>query len=428
MFSRTRPCGWLWAGIVATSLLSGCASTLVVAPSDYLPPATETAIVPSRELFGNPEATLKSAAGQLESRGFRAEFSQRAGVLVATYSGNLDDMVDCGELIVPGETEARLASQAQMSISAFPDRDAWKALRQMRLDARSITQTRPGSNGFRARTEVVYVVTRTIDTISSTGAVLGTDREIISFESGAEGRFGNGLICQPTGVLENQIGTVVADAASLGGGIDGLTPIDEALPLDQSVDQAITTTEINEVPLLPPTLPTPSLPTDIPVATGSTCGSLAPADAALIAPGGCSVQRFVDEIGQAAYPGFDIAVAGGDDGLAIGSPLTLEVTLPGGNRYFHVAYLATDGLIYHAGPKFIDQQGVGERFLYQTNFDLLANDRIELILAMSSPTEIFAFQRPNNEPALDFLAIMNERFANNSNDLAMIAVQRGLHP
>lgn len=412
--------------------MTACASSLTVAPSGYTPPAGQPPIAASTELFGSAQATLTNAANDLESRGFTTNRPTGSNLLVATYSGDLADLVDCGELMLPGDTVAQAASQPQIAVAAFSDREGWKALRQMRLDARSLTKTRNAAGGFLARTDVTYVVTRTIDTISTTGAVLGTDREIISFESGAVGRFENGLTCQPTGALEDQIGAVVAKAASLGGGIDGLTPMDEALPAAEPVEGTIRTTEIDDTPLPPPSLAVGEaalLGTDV-LDSGSeavpeaSCGSIPAADAALLAPGGCGAQRFADEIGQSSYPAFAIGVAGGEDGLATGSPLTLEVTLPGGDRYFHVAYLASDGLVYHAGPKYIDRQGVGERFLYQTNIDLAENDRIELIMAMSSPRQIFAFERPLSEPAIDFLAVINQRFDRSGNDLAIISLRR----
>ena len=162
--------------------------------------------------------------------GFETEAHETADVLISRYAGDAEIFVNCGQLVVDGLSES--AAAQQLTISAFPDQPAWKALRQMRLDARAVTKTGTTARGFRAKTDVTYVMTRTIDTVSASGAVLGTNREIISFESGGVGRFGNGLACQPTGVLEDQITTIVADAATLGGGIDGLTPMDEALPVD----------------------------------------------------------------------------------------------------------------------------------------------------------------------------------------------------
>ena len=98
--------------------------------------------------------------------------------------------------------------------------------------------------------------------------------------------------------------------------------------------------------------------------------------------------------------------------------------MPDGDRYFHVAHLASDGAIYHYGPKFIDAKGIGDRFLYQTGAELAANNKIEIILAIASKQEIFAFERAASEPTLDFLAVMNGRFPSGSKDLAIITIKR----
>lgn len=426
-----------WSIVCGPLALFACSSAPDVAPTTYRSPSATPPLSQSYDILGSAGATLSNAANDLSDEGFRTNDPKSSEILSAVYSGPLDDLVDCGEISLPGKTSPQRAAAAQLTFPAFSDQPNWRALRQMRLDARSVTKTRQTATGIKARTDVTYVVTRTVDTISASGSVLGSDREIISFESGGVGRFGNGLTCQPTGRLEANIAGIVTAAASFGGGIDGLTPFDQALPIEEPVDQAIATSPVDSAPIAPP-LPqapetvgtpetlvetSPEIASPAVAATGN-CGALSVEDAAVAAPGACGIQRFSDRIGVSSYPGFDVTVAGGDAGLLVGSPLTLEVSLPGGDRHFHVVHLTGDGMVHHAGPKFIGKDSIGERFLYQTGIELEANDKLELVLVMASPVEIFAFERPTSEPVLDFLAIVNERFNPDSRGLATLVIKR----
>lgn len=439
------------AGIAlgSTFLLAGCLSgNIEPVALTYTPPQVDPAATRSQQLPGRADSMLQNLSASLMNVGFEDVVTPASDVVVARYSGELEPFVDCGTLQLPGEPGSRPAASAQLNVNAFTDQPRWVAFRQMRLDARMATRTRPSDDGFVTRSDVTYVVTRTIDTMSSSGAVLGTDRELISFDSGGVGRFANGTVCQPSGVLESRLTTMVADASTS----NGPTPTFAAT--DSAPAAPTATTEIDMAALLAPApaaadgiaetnlepaVPQPPEPANesaltaedlspapapAPVEPAAPSGGAGCTDVDSMAPGGCAFSAFAQETGAEAAPGFDVKVAGGADGLRTGNPLTLEVTLPGADKYFHVAYLASDGLVYHFGPKFIEREGIGERFLYETGLELPPGTKTELVMAMTSQDELFPFARPPSEPALDTLAVLNERFDPAGRDVATILISR----
>ncbi|MEZ5846868.1 MAG: hypothetical protein R3C70_08985 [Geminicoccaceae bacterium] len=197
-------------------LLAACGrSTGDVGLVEYNAPATAPAL-PARELVrGSESAALRGAVGDLERMGFQVDaVDESNGLLTATYLGDAGRFVDCGELRLGNEGSFQPAAAARLSFRAFPDQPSWVALRHMRLDARLIARTRSDGLDTRLNAMAAYVLTRTVDTIGNDGAVLGTVRETISFETGGVGRFDNGTICHPTGELERTVaGAMVAAAA-----------------------------------------------------------------------------------------------------------------------------------------------------------------------------------------------------------------------
>ena len=197
-------------------LLAACGrSTGDVGLVEYNAPASAPAL-PARELVrGSESAALRGAVGDLERMGFQVDaVDESNGLLTATYLGDAGRFVDCGELRLGNEGSFQPAAAARLSFRAFPDQPSWVALRHMRLDARLIARTRSDGLDTRLNAMAAYVLTRTVDTIGNDGAVLGTVRETISFETGGVGRFDNGTICHPTGELERTVaGAMVAAAA-----------------------------------------------------------------------------------------------------------------------------------------------------------------------------------------------------------------------
>jgi len=438
----TRPS---WFAFASTLLLAGCVTgNIEPVTLDYAPPQVDPTAKRSQEWPGRADRMLPSLAVGLTSAGFEDVDTATTGdAVIARYSGELEPFVDCGTLRLPGEATSRPAAAAELDIGAFANQPSWTAIRQMRLDARMMTRTRPSEVGFMTRSEVTYVVTRTIDTMNASGAVLGTDRALISFESGGVGRFANGTVCQPTGVLESRLSTLVADASNgtersspaLAGNRPPSAPspaaeIDMAALLTEAppVSDGIATSDLGPPPApqdAGSVLTTADLtPPEASIEPAAPSGGARCPNADSMAPGGCSFSTFARETGADATPGFEVKVAGGADGLRTGSPLTLEVTLPGADRYFHVAYLASDGLVYHFGPKFIEREGIGERFLYETGLELPPGTKTELVMAMASQRELFAFARPPSEPALDTLAVLSERFDPADRDIATVLIER----
>ncbi|MEZ5826630.1 MAG: hypothetical protein R3C97_18435, partial [Geminicoccaceae bacterium] len=201
-------------------LLSACGNPSGdVGLVEYRSPSVSPAL-PAREVVrGSESASIRGAVADIERMGFQIEtIDEGNGILTAIYLGDAERYVDCGQMRLGDEGTFQPASAARLSFRAFPDQPSWLALRQMRLDARLVARTRSDGIDTRLNAMAAYVLTRTVDTLNNEGAVLGTVRETVSFETGGVGRFDNGTTCHPTGELERAVaGAMIAAAARVPG-------------------------------------------------------------------------------------------------------------------------------------------------------------------------------------------------------------------
>ena len=169
----------------------------------YVAPITPIARAESALVDSSPAAVLATVRKRLEAERFTVAYSEREDVVVATHRGDADPYVDCGTIFVfergMNAPPTRIPAAAeQATISAVPGQPIPRAERAMRLDARVTVQVAPEGRRARVTSRADYVLTKLVTLEGRPGP----QREVVAFASGAEGKFGKGTTCRPTGLLE----------------------------------------------------------------------------------------------------------------------------------------------------------------------------------------------------------------------------------
>ena len=204
---------WLAGILVGTALLAvGAASAAEPRNSfTYRPPERPPRGERNHYVEAPPEWLLDHVAAHLRELGLRVEETDKnARRLIARYSGDPREFVDCGvvEMLIDGQ---RSEPPKQYSANR-PETRTYRAsdgkrvglLREMKLDARVAVEVEAQGKGSRVTTNAVYVLTKTVSRVykgGEPGSVI--DREVMSFESTEIGRFKKGTSCVATGRLED---------------------------------------------------------------------------------------------------------------------------------------------------------------------------------------------------------------------------------
>jgi hypothetical protein len=169
----------------------------------YVAPITPIARAETVLVDSSPAAVLAAVRQRLEAERFTVAYSEREDVVVATHRGNAEPYVDCGTIFVfergmnaPPTRIPAVAEQA--TITAVPGQAIPRAERAMRLDARVTVQVVPEAGRARVTSRADYILTKLVTLAGRPGP----QREVVAFSSGAEGKFGKGTTCRPTGMLE----------------------------------------------------------------------------------------------------------------------------------------------------------------------------------------------------------------------------------
>lgn len=383
---------------LATLILGACAGgpAMLLDEVRYREPDSPPAPPVRSELGVGGRQVLEAGADALEEAGFALETVEPdRGLLIVRYSGGPEGYVNCGE--IRGDDGWQPAAATRLDIQRFLEQPNWRAMRQMRLDARIINRLRTGDGEEELTTRATYVLTRTVDTIDDDGRILGSSRETIHFESGGVGRFAKGTRCHPTGELERGVAGLVEEAAAAAEGPAGLVAEEEA----------------------PAPAPTPTeLPAPETEAAAAPREGPCPGFTADLPPGACDILRAVERVGVDALPGFEVSLENGLGSLGAGEPVVLDVTLPGADRYFHVGYIQEDGTVQHLGPRYIDAEEVGDRFVYRTGYAVSAPHGTEAIVALASPEPVPGEGRPAAESAANWFESLTEALDGNPGTIA----------
>jgi hypothetical protein len=137
----------------------------------------------------------------LRTAGLRiGQVDERAGLVVATYTGDPSRFVDCGTIIAAtdGGDARRLDAAAEgANFRRSSNRRPVLVERGLTLRARLVLQLRPEGQGTRLTSRATYVLTKRTSLDGGPARL-----ETISFQSGGRAGFAKGTICQPTSALE----------------------------------------------------------------------------------------------------------------------------------------------------------------------------------------------------------------------------------
>lgn len=177
----------------------------------YKPPERPPKGELSRFVPENPDIVLDQVWAFMEQQGLTLEsVNPQDRILVARYSGDPRPYVDCGLVIAlddgtPADPPRQYsANKPEVRTAKTPKGRRMGLLRRMRLDARLVVRVEPRGTGARVFSASTYVAVKSINRVrkGASSAEL-VDQEVISFQSGEEGRFEKGTLCVATGKLES---------------------------------------------------------------------------------------------------------------------------------------------------------------------------------------------------------------------------------
>ena len=200
-----------WPPLVAWLVTAASAApSLAIESFDYLPPERGPKGELSRFVPENPDVVLEQVWAFIEQQGFTLEsVNPQERVLVARYSGDPRPYVDCGLVIAlqdgkPTDPPRQYsANKPEVRTAKAPKERRIGLMRRMRLDARLVVRVEQRGKGARVFSASTYVAAKSVNRLRKGGRPDElVDQEVISFQSGEEGRFEKGTVCVATGKLE----------------------------------------------------------------------------------------------------------------------------------------------------------------------------------------------------------------------------------
>lgn len=343
------------------------------------------------------------------------QLDERAGYIVARYSGDPEPYVSCGPTtgsLEPVPAAAPAGSGATNGV--------------LRLDGRLMVQVEPEGTDTLVTTRSTYVLTRFAGGAQADGAPRG--HEIVSFGTGGQGEFAGGLVCEPTGQFERVVLSGLPDATMAGrreeepaapasGAADALsarvraavagTPCAEVEPQFVGADRVRLTGYVES-----------EADVDRLRAGVAQIAGIASVETAL------EVHRWpFCEILQITAPyreadgrnggGLEVAVAdGAGPVLLAGDHLALELALPPEAAYLYLGYVQHDGRVGHmATIPAREWAGTVGRFRYDTGFEAAEPFGREMIVAIASPRPLFDEPDAAHRSPERFVGVLREELA-----------------
>ncbi|HET6520431.1 MAG TPA: hypothetical protein VFG47_11545 [Geminicoccaceae bacterium] len=407
----------------------------------YTPP--EQAPAPAEAVLvydGRPDEVLQRVTARLQQPPFVLEkVDEQAGVAIARFSGGAESHLDCGWITAPdpaGGGAERVAGAREAA--AFPravNQRNYLAQRRLQLDGRVVVSVQPRSPGTLAATEVVYVVTKAVDTVDRTGEAHGSVRETVSFRSGGSGRFRIGTQCQPNGTIERMVlaglgGEQVAQAPPSASAAAAGAPAPVTGAVAAATAEASRSSSAGAALAMPP----PTVGGAAAAAGGGFpfCDETrvaAVGSARGIAPGpregspgreGASTEAALCELAEMARVqparGLGIVPLGGGGGMVEGEEVVLAIDGVPDRSFLYVSYVQSDGTVIHLAPQWLERGG--ERLVYETGFWVTPPYGRELIIALASPEPLFPGLRPSEQPAADYAAALRRELARLGHQIA----------
>lgn len=199
------------AGLASLLALAGAGPADAIDSFDYQPPERAPKGELSRFVPENPDIVLEQVWAFIEQQGFTLEsVNPQDRILVARYSGDPRPFVDCGLVTAledgqPADPPRQYSgNKPEVRTAKTPKGRRVGLLRRLQLDARLVVRVEARGTGARVFTLSTYVASKSINRLRKGGRPDElVDREVISFQSGEEGRFEKGTICVATGKLES---------------------------------------------------------------------------------------------------------------------------------------------------------------------------------------------------------------------------------
>ncbi len=197
--------GKSWA-VIAMLVLASCGPTKPFLDMvGYVPP-TSLPAQPKRTIVQDRlDQVWYNLIAFLQQSDFDVDHTDRnKKLIVARYSGNPEPYVDCGSIVTHenGMLGQIAGSVEDVSLRYRIDDQPVVFKRTLNLDSRIIIRLQEQPLGTIVSTDTTYVVTKIIDTGSSSGNTREENRETVSFSAGKRAEFSKGTACQPNGSLD----------------------------------------------------------------------------------------------------------------------------------------------------------------------------------------------------------------------------------
>lgn len=392
-------------------LVASCGTRAPRLPSQsyQAPPETSSARGNAKVVTLPPDAAASQVLSGLENAGLTPDHIDLGrGIVVATYSGNPEGLVECGVVRFGGGRSLPAARQSFVVNDLTPQEiSGGRVGRDLQLDTRLVVTAQPFGTSTSVQVDATHVVTKTI--------AVGDQKvrtETIAFDSEGSGRFDKGTSCRSTGKLEE-----LALAGVPGPLVRLAVPQGQQVAVSQSAPMPLGTIHQTEIP--PPGAPVQqaAVPrSDMMPSTGvqampgtaiATTTQGAPLSCAELA--GVTADQMCEVLMLLApyrTGALSARLLEGDRPLSVGDDLVLELDLPGEPANLQLSYVDSTGVVTHLPT--LPLRGDVRHSIYATGLAVTPPAGQEVFLVMASSNQPIGGVRPPREPLATYAAALRQ--------------------
>ncbi len=373
------------AGCTVVTLTGACSTSSTPTSIErdsitYSPPSSPTRGITPVSVSAEPEGVRDVVENSLSLAGFEVEERPESDLIVATYRGAPDRYIDCGTYAFRG-IEPRSAAARTVSVAAGQGENI-RLERRLDLYARTTIELDDTPGSTRLDQRVDYVVVKNVDAFDSSGELISTNPEVISFSSGGSDSFDIGTTCVSKGVLETSIAETVRAAFGVEPTVVASAPRPLSAPAPVSTSGPLTTPD---------------------VCVGGSQAAY------------CELVDFV----QARDWRHDVGIAplGGGRQIREGEQIVLDIEAPADLPVLSVSYVDVYGQVVNLRPIRLSE-GL-RRSAFVTKAEVAAPFGEEMIVVVAGADPQLGADRPFTETMTSFTNYLSQLYVREGNDIAL---------
>jgi hypothetical protein len=405
-------------------LLAGCGTSEPQMPKQYYQAAAKTPGPPLAKVISVPPdaAAAQVLAGLGDTALTPGHVDLAQGIVVATYSGNPEEFVDCGKIRFGRRGPSVPASRQSFTVNSLVGDEYVDGTigRDLRLDSRLVIAAQPFGTSTSVSVHATHVLTKKV---AYDDEIVGT--ESIAFDNQSEGSFQKGTDCHSTGKLEQMaLAGVPGPLVILGGPptqqfastrpapmaaaapTATISQTELAPPGASSPTQPLQQAALPPVPPLPPGAAIEGVPGQAPAAA-RTASQQALLDCAQLTGSAadqmCEVLMLLAPYRSGAV---GARLVQGNQPLRQGDDLVLELDLPAEPVTLQLSHIDGAGVVTHLPD--LPVRGDVRRSIFATGLQVTQPLGQEVVLVMAARDQPVTGPRPRREPIASYAAALRQ--------------------